>query len=105
MIRLMILLFILPFAVASTLSVLGQHVDNEYLRFLEPDPDATVHAPNRAPRSVKSGHFVLVDPTPLRAPTLIIASNDTCRLLGLVAVPDGACDGTPGLCHPCERRL
>jgi uncharacterized protein YdiU (UPF0061 family) len=103
-----------PCAVASTLSVLGQHVDNEYIRVLEPDPEAALHAPNHAPRSVKSGHFVFVSPTPLTDPALVIASDDTCNLLGLAAEGNhSACDvdedfirlfsghhiGIPGFAH------
>ena len=72
----------------SSLATLGSLVDNEYLRNLEPDPDADAHEPNKSPRQVQSGHFVLVKPTALTAPSLIIASAETCRLLQL---SDEAC--------------
>lgn len=67
------------------LAPLGSLVDNEYIRVLNPDPEAAAFEPNRSPRQVKSGHFVLVKPTPLPAPKLILVSDSMCEALKLSA--------------------
>ncbi len=67
----------------GTIASLAAHVDNEYLRALEPDPDETSHRPNHAAREVSSGHFVPVWPTKLASPYIVACSADVLRLLGL----------------------
>ena len=57
--------------------------DQSWLRCLDGDPETEEHAPNKSSRRVKSGHFVLVKPTPLPDPLLIIHSTalaDSLRL-------------------------
>ena len=39
-------------------------LDMSWTGNLTADPDGPANAPNRSPRSVKSGHYVLVEPTP-----------------------------------------
>lgn len=70
---------------AAGVEYLGALVDNEFLRSLEIDPLSEVNAPNRAAREVQSGHFVLVEPTPLPDPVLVVTSEDVCSLLRLNA--------------------
>ena len=55
-------------------SVLGlaARADHSWTRRLNPDPDTDANAPNRKSRQVKSGHYVRVDPTPLRQPETVI---------------------------------
>jgi len=50
-------------------------VDNSWLKSLQCDPEWEKHTPNRSSREVKSGHFVLVEPTPLPDPHLIGVSS------------------------------
>jgi hypothetical protein len=59
-------------------SVLGlaDRADHSWTRHLNPDPDTDANAPNRKSRQVKSGHYVRVDPTPLRKPECVIYSPD-----------------------------
>lgn len=65
------------------LASLGQHYDPSWLRQLLPDPEAGSHAPNKAMREVRSGHYVLVRPTPLPKPRLVIHSPLMARALGI----------------------
>ena len=66
---------------AATLSSLGEHVDNTYIRELNADPEMDAHEPNQSPREVSSGHYVLVPPTPLPQPYLIICSTEAAKML------------------------
>ena len=77
---------------ASTLRSLSEHVDNEYLRYLEPDPEFAANEPNRQPRQVRSGHFVPVKPTPLPRPALVIVSAEVCKLLQLDVADTASAD-------------
>ena len=71
-------------SITPQLHELGASIDNEYLRFLDEDPLQSVHAPNRQAREVHSGHYVLVRPTPLPSPRLVVVSDDVCiKLLRL----------------------
>jgi uncharacterized protein YdiU (UPF0061 family) len=94
-------------ATSSPLAGLGSMVDNDYLRVLDADPDAARHEPNRSPRSVSSGHFVLVRPTPLPKPELVLTSSAMCETLQLdrdvcssedflKLFSGGSLDGVPG---------
>lgn len=74
---------LLPATPARRLAELGAHVDNKYVRDLESDPETERHEPNRVARSVRSGHFVLVRPTPLPSPVLVATSYDMCEQLNL----------------------
>ena len=67
----------------ATLTAFASRVDNEYLRYLDPDPDQDDMMPNHAPREVESGHFVLVRPTPLPDPALVAVSAEMCAVLSL----------------------
>eukprot|EP00966_Prymnesium_polylepis_P105565 2445176-Prymnesium_polylepis.1 len=69
--------------VPDSLESLGQHVDNSYLRELQPDPEMELHAPNTLQREVSSGHYVLVAPTPLPLPYVVACSADVAALLSL----------------------
>ena len=66
-------------------SVLGlaDRADHSWTRQLSPDPDTDANAPNRKSRQVKSGHYVRVDPTPLRKPECVIYSPDMLNRLGI----------------------
>ena len=76
-------------------SVLGlaDRADHSWTRQLNPDPDTDANAPNRKSRQVKSGHYVRVDPTPLRKPECVIYSPDMLNRLGIdeadVKAPNG----------------
>lgn len=76
-------------------SVLGlaARADHSWTRHLNPDPDTDANAPNRKSRQVKSGHYVRVDPTPLRQPETVIYSPDMLKRLGIdeadVKAPNG----------------
>ncbi|KAL1518748.1 hypothetical protein AB1Y20_003033 [Prymnesium parvum] len=72
-------------AQAGTLDSVAEHLDNSYVRELLPDPDAALAAPNKSPRSVRRGHFVLLEPTPLPSPYLVACSAETASLIGLAA--------------------
>jgi uncharacterized protein YdiU (UPF0061 family) len=49
-------------------------VDNSWTSELAQDPDMQQHAPNHYAREVRSGHYVLVEPTALPAPYLVATS-------------------------------
>jgi len=74
------------FASASSatgaLETLKNSLNPTWTTSLEPDPETEEHAPNRKSRQVKSGHFVLVDPTPLPAPRLVMFSPEMAQTLG-----------------------
>ena len=59
-------------AVEDRLESISNH---SWVEKLNPDPETDVNAPNRKSRRVKSGHFVRVQPTPLKRPALIIHSK------------------------------
>jgi uncharacterized protein YdiU (UPF0061 family) len=74
----------------GTLAAFGAHADPSWITRLEADPDQDRFAPNKSSRKVRSGHYVLVDPTPLPDPELITYSPEMAAELGLA--PD-ACTG------------
>ena len=56
---------------------------NSWTRDLAGDPDQELYHPNQQPRGVASGHFVFVQPTPLRNPAFVAHSPEVAHLLGL----------------------
>lgn len=62
---------------------LRTHTHNSWVEELNPDPETSKNAPNKTSREVRSGHYVLVRPTPIRDPRLIIASPLMLAGLGL----------------------
>ena len=58
-------------------------LDLSFIRELRPDPQTEDFAPNQDPRDVRSGHYVRVAPTPLRAPYLIAVTEELAAQLGL----------------------
>jgi len=57
--------------------------DLSWLNSLNKDPDSDEHYPNQSSRSVKSGHYVLVKPVPLRDPFLVTYSLPLANTLKL----------------------
>ena len=53
------------------------------LESLTPDPESKTKFPNRISREVFSGHYVLVDPTPIPRPRLVATSPVLLRQLGI----------------------
>jgi len=68
---------------ASALAPLAHAANHSWLEQLAPDPDTDANAPNKRSRQVKSGHYVLVQPTPLADPFLVIFSPPMADDLGL----------------------
>ena len=62
---------------------LASKCDHSWLKQLTADPEQGAHAPNRTSRQVKSGHYVLVQPTPLPHPRLLMHSPHMAASLGL----------------------
>eukprot|EP00613_Pedinella_sp_CCMP2098_P061117 CAMPEP_0171973864 /NCGR_PEP_ID=MMETSP0993-20121228/229638_1 /TAXON_ID=483369 /ORGANISM="non described non described, Strain CCMP2098" /LENGTH=94 /DNA_ID=CAMNT_0012624745 /DNA_START=69 /DNA_END=349 /DNA_ORIENTATION=- len=60
----------------SSIMELALRVDNSWTRQLDADPEQHQNAPNRSPRNVDQGHFVLVEPTPLSNPILLLHTPD-----------------------------
>jgi hypothetical protein len=59
-------------------------LDNYWVASLSPDPDATTdRLQNRLTREVRSGHYVLVPPTPLPQPVLVATSREMAAELNL----------------------
>jgi uncharacterized protein YdiU (UPF0061 family) len=67
----------------GTLLAFARHADFSWLSQLEPDPETEDHYPNKTSRQVKSGHYVVVRPTPLPKPTCAIASENMLTALGM----------------------
>ena len=66
---------------ADALRWLTDALDFSWTANLAADPEAPAHAPNRSPRSVRSGHYVLVEPTSLPEPYLVALSADMAQRL------------------------
>lgn len=58
-------------------------VDNSWVKNLTADPETDEHKPNKTSREVKSGHYVLVKPTPLPDPKLVHISRILAEELNL----------------------
>jgi len=56
---------------------------NSFLRELREDPESKKNAPNQRMREVKSGHYVIVKPTPLPLPMYVLHSKELASDLGL----------------------
>ena len=69
----------------SSMDVFASRSDPSWTTQLSPDPESGKHAPNRASREVKSGHYVPVDPTPIKAPELLLYSKELMSEMGLDA--------------------
>eukprot|EP00238_Polyblepharides_amylifera_P009021 CAMPEP_0196584756 /NCGR_PEP_ID=MMETSP1081-20130531/48356_1 /TAXON_ID=36882 /ORGANISM="Pyramimonas amylifera, Strain CCMP720" /LENGTH=618 /DNA_ID=CAMNT_0041906083 /DNA_START=228 /DNA_END=2085 /DNA_ORIENTATION=+ len=67
----------------GTLDDLSAAADHSWLRDLSPDPETEKYEPNHSSRQVRSGHYVLVRPTPLPAPSLVTYSPEMAALLNL----------------------
>ena len=65
---------------------LAELLDNSWVAELNEDPQAHEHVPNKRAREVRSGHFVLVSPTPLPQPVLVATSREMAQELGLPEV-------------------
>jgi len=72
-------------AMPDSLEAFCGAADASWLRCLNEDPEAAANAPNKRSREVKSGHYVRVAPTPLRAPGLAMHSPELAADLGLDA--------------------
>ena len=75
-------------AASGGLELLGSRADHSWVRQLTEDPERPVREPNKTSRQVRSGHYVLVKPTPLAEPFHIIHSKEMAAELGL---DDEAC--------------
>ncbi|MDH4275494.1 MAG: hypothetical protein OEW08_10680, partial [Gammaproteobacteria bacterium] len=64
-------------------AALLQRADHSLLKNLTADPEQAQFVPNKAPRQVKSGHYVEVPPTPLPDPRYVIHSRGLFRELNL----------------------
>ena len=67
----------------GTLAALSRTCDHSWLDRLHADPEHKQHEPNRTSRQVKSGHYVPVQPTPLRNPKLVSYSSQMAEELDL----------------------
>lgn len=65
------------------LDLLGSRCDHSWVRQLTEDPERADREPNKTSRQVRSGHYVLVEPTPLAEPFYIIHSKEMAAELGL----------------------
>ncbi|HFU75438.1 MAG TPA: hypothetical protein ENK66_04255, partial [Arcobacter sp.] len=57
--------------------------DYSFIDNLTPNPDSSVDGDDYNPREVKSGHYVLINPTPIENPQYIIHSKRFFKELGL----------------------
>ena len=67
----------------NTLVELAQFADYSLMNTLIPDPDAKTNGIDHSPREVFSGHFVPVNPTPIKDPIYITHSKSFFKELGL----------------------
>jgi len=66
----------------ATLADLAKLANYSLMDTLNCDPDATANGADYAPRQVFSGHYVPVNPTPIKDPEYITHSKDLFRELG-----------------------
>ncbi|WP_299495182.1 protein adenylyltransferase SelO family protein [uncultured Shewanella sp.] len=59
----------------STLNELAKWTDYSFMDTLNCDPDATANGVDHAPRQVFSGHYVPVNPTPIKSPEYVTHSK------------------------------
>lgn len=60
---------------------MARQTDQSWLQQLSPDPETEIHAPNKSPRQVTSGHYVEVLPSPLPDPELVVYSAEVAEML------------------------
>ena len=100
----------------STFDKFRSYYSPSLLESLEIDPESDEHFPNRVSRQVRSGHYVLVQPTPIPKPQLVATSPALFDELGIkpedvddrfVAIfsGDGASVAKPGNKQYCAGRL
>ena len=71
-------------ATISTLNDLAKLVNYSLLKTLNCDPDATVNGVDYAPRQVFTGHYVPVNPTPIKDPVYVAHSKTFFSELGFI---------------------
>lgn len=67
----------------ETLNDLAKLADYSFIDFLDADPKSRVDGEDYSPRQVLSGHYVLVNPTPIKNPIYIAHSSKFFEELGL----------------------
>ncbi len=67
----------------SSFDNLLKHYSPSLLEQLDVDPESAARFPNKISREVFSGHYVLVDPTPIPRPRLVATSPALLRELGI----------------------
>ncbi|SIS73121.1 protein adenylyltransferase SelO [Neptunomonas antarctica] len=67
----------------TTLDELGKLANYSLMDTLNCDPDAKANGADHAPRQVFTGHYVPVNPTPIKDPEYVAHSKDFFRELGL----------------------
>lgn len=68
--------------IVATLDDLATLANYSLMDTLNPDPDAKENGVDHAPRQVFSGHYVPVNPTPIKDPEYVAHSKDFFRELG-----------------------
>jgi len=68
----------------ATLADLAKLVNYSLMDTLNCDPDATANGADHAPRQVFTGHYVPVNPTPIKDPEYVAHSKNFFRELGFV---------------------
>jgi uncharacterized protein YdiU (UPF0061 family) len=72
-------------ACSTTVDMFFSRYSPSLLEALDKDPDSDARFPNRESREVFSGHYVLVDPTPIPNPRLVATGPALLAELGLDA--------------------
>ncbi len=72
-----------PSALVKTLNDLAPLADYSLMNTLTPDPEAKANGVDHLPRQVFSGHYVPVNPTPIKDPQYIAHSKNFFSELGL----------------------
>ena len=57
--------------------------DNSFLQDMIMDPETEQNAPNQQMRQVRAGHYVIVAPTPLPKPRLVLCNEEHAAELGI----------------------
>lgn len=65
----------------ESIQKVARQTDQSWLQQLSPDPETEIHAPNKSPRQVTSGHYVEVLPSPLPDPELGVYSAEVAEML------------------------
>jgi len=75
-------IFISPQPTIATLADLAKLANYSLMDTLNCDPDATANGADHAPRQVFTGHYVPVNPTPIKDPEYVAHSKTFFRELG-----------------------